>query len=62
VDVVPAEERAEFERGGQREVGEVLVAEGDDLALGNEERELGFADIGERGELHAVDFGSDGGR
>jgi hypothetical protein len=41
-----------------REGGEVLVAEGDDFTLCDEEGELVFAFITELGELHAGDFGA----
>jgi hypothetical protein len=42
------------------EGGEVLVAEGDDLALCDEEGELVFAFIGQFRELHTGDFGARG--
>lgn len=36
-----------------------MVAESDDTALSDEERELVFAGVGEGGELDAGDFGTD---
>ena len=61
VDVVTAEEGTELQRALLWQVGEILVAEGDDLALGDEQRELCFAGFVERGQLYAVYFGADGG-
>lgn len=43
-----------------RQVGKVLVTEGDDLALDDEAGEFVFAGVGEGGELDAGDFGTDG--
>jgi len=57
VDVVSPEVGAVVEGVFDGQVGEVLAAEGDDLALGDEARELVFASGGEAGELYAADFG-----
>lgn len=57
---LPAKVRAILERLLDREVGKVLVAEGDDLALGHEPRELVLAGAAEGRELDATDFGADG--
>jgi len=45
VDVVATEVAAEVEGILDREIGEVLVAEGDDLALSDKEGELGLASL-----------------
>lgn len=60
VDVVSAEITAELEGLLDGQIAEVLVAEGDDLALGNEAGELVFAGVAEGGELDALDFGANG--
>jgi len=59
---VPAEICAVVERLLDREVGKVLVPEGDDLALGHVARELVLSGGGEAAELGAVDLGADCGR
>lgn len=53
---MPPEKGAELQgvRDGLR--CEVLVAEGDDLALGHKARELGLSGVGEAAELHAADL------
>lgn len=56
VDVVAAEVATEVEGIFDGEIGKVLVAECDDLALGDEEGELVLASGGELAELHAADF------
>lgn len=56
VDVVATEVAAEVESILDGEIGKVLVAECDDLALGDEEGELVLAGGGELAELHATDF------
>jgi hypothetical protein len=61
MDVVAAEIFPEFQSIGKREVGEILVAEGDDFALGNKEGELVFPFCAELAELHARHFGADAG-
>lgn len=59
VDVVAAEVAAKLERLLDRQVGEVLATEGDDLALGDEPRELVLARVAERAELDAGDLCAD---
>lgn len=59
VDVVATEVGTEVEGFLDGEVGEVLVAEGDDFLLGDEEGEFVFSGVGEFAELDAVDFGAD---
>lgn len=61
VDVVPAKVAAELEGPFDGQVGKVLVAEGDHLALGDEQGELVFAGGAEGRQLDAVDLGADGG-
>lgn len=62
VDVVAAEVAAEVEGLADGQVGEVLLAEGDDLALGDEAGELVLASLGQLAQLDAVDLGADRGR
>lgn len=62
VDVVTAEVAAVLQGLGDGQVGKVLAAEGDDLALSDEAGELVLAGIVQAGELDAADFGADGGR
>lgn len=59
VDVVPAEVAAVLERRVDGQVGEVLVPEGDHLALGHEARQLVLARATEGAELDAPDLGAD---
>lgn len=59
---LPAEVAAELEGLLNGQVLEVLVAEGDDLALGDEARQLVLAGVVELAELDAADLGADGGR
>jgi hypothetical protein len=47
MDVMAAKVTAELEGFGDGQVGEVLVAEGDDFALCNEAGEFVFAGVGE---------------
>lgn len=61
VDVVAAKVAAELEGVGDGEVGKVLLAEGDDLALGDEAGELVLAGVGESAQLDALDLCADGG-
>jgi hypothetical protein len=61
VDVQAAEVADVLERVRDGELGEVLVAEGDDFLLCDEEGEFIFAGGGELRELDAADFGADGG-
>lgn len=58
MDVVSPEIATEVEGFFDGEGGEVLVAEGDDFALGDEEGELVFRFVGQFGELDAGDFGA----
>lgn len=60
VDVVASEEGAEGQRVGDGLSCEVLVAEGDDLALGYEAGELRLSGVGETAELHATNLGARG--
>lgn len=60
MDVVPAKIPTEVESLLERQMGEVLVAERDHLALGDEESELVFAGSVELAELNAGDFRADG--
>lgn len=62
VDVVAAKVGAVVEGLVDGQVGKVLVAEGDDLALGDEAGELVLAGVGQAAQLDAVDLGADGGR
>lgn len=62
VDVVAAEEGAEFQRGVEGQGCKILVAEGDDFTLRDEEGQLRFSRGRELRELGAVHFGADGGR
>ena len=55
MDVVTTEVLAVLEGVGDGELGEVLVAEGDDFALGDEAGELVFASVGQGGELNTLD-------
>ena len=61
MDVVTAKVAAELQRLGDGQVGEVLVAEGHDLAIGDVSRELILARVGEAADLDALDFSADGG-
>lgn len=58
VDVVAAEVAADFEGVFDGDVGEVLVAEGNDFLFGDEEGKFVFLGVGELAELDAVDFGA----
>lgn len=58
VDVVASKVAAEVEGIFDGEIRKVLIAECDDLALGDEEGELVLAGGGELAELHAADFGA----
>lgn len=60
VDVVAAKVLAKLEGVGDGEVGKVLLAEGDNLALGDVAGELVLAGVVERGQLDAVDLGANG--
>lgn len=60
VDVVAAEVASPVLGFLQREIGEVLVAECHDLALGHIERELVLAGWSELAELHALDLRANG--
>lgn len=62
VDVVAAKEGAVLEGLGDGQGGEVLVAEGDDLAFGHQVGELRLAGVGELTQLDAADFRARGGR
>lgn len=62
VDVVTAEVAAVLQSLGDGQVGKVLAAEGDDLALGDEAGKLVLAGLVQAGELDAADLGADGGR
>lgn len=62
VDVVATEVASELEGLGDGQVGQVLVAEGHDLALGDEARQLVLAGGRELGELDAPDLGAGLGR
>jgi hypothetical protein len=57
---IPAKVRPKLEGLFDRQVGKVLVAEGDHLALRHEPRQLVLARCAERGELDALDLGADG--
>jgi hypothetical protein len=59
---IPAKVAAELEGLLNGQVLEVLVAEGHDLALGDEARQLVLAGVVELAELDAADLGADGGR
>lgn len=61
VDVQASEVFDVVERGLNGEFGEVLVPEGDDFLLGDEEGEFVLAGVGKGGKLDAFDFGADGG-
>ena len=56
MDVVPAKVTAKVECFLDGQVGKVLGAESDDLALCHEARKLVLAGCGERGELDAGHF------
>lgn len=58
VDVMAAKVAAEVESVFDGEIGKVLVAECDNLALGDKESELVLASGGELAELHTSDFGA----
>lgn len=62
VDVLAAKVRAVLQRVGDRQVRKVLVAEGNDLALGHVQRQLVLAGVGQRRQLDALDLAADGGR
>ena len=59
VDVQAAEVGAVVEGGGDGQVGEVLVTEDEDFALGGEEGELVFSGGGEGAELDVGEDGAD---
>lgn len=61
MDVMTAKVAPEVESFVDWEISEVLAAEGDDLALGDEAGELVFAGVGEGAQLDAADFCPDGG-
>lgn len=56
---IPPEVPAEIQRLLDGEVGKVLVAEGNHLALGHEPRQLVLAGVAERAELDAAHLGAD---
>lgn len=58
---VPAKVPAKLKGLVNGQVGKVLGAERDDLALGHKARELVFAGVAERAELDAADLGADAG-
>lgn len=62
VDVVSAEIAAKLQGFFNRQVGEILVAESDHLALRDQQSEFVFAGGSELGELDPVDLGANGGR
>ncbi len=59
---MPAEIPAEIERLLDKQLGKVLAAEGDDLALGHEARQLVLAACTKAAEMDAADLGADGRR
>jgi hypothetical protein len=59
MDVVAAEIASELEGLLDGEIGEVLISEGDDFALGNETRQFVLAGVRQGAELDASDFGAD---
>ena len=61
VDVMTAKVATVLEGISNGEVGKILAAEGDNLALGDEAGELILAGGVEGGELDAPDLGADGG-
>lgn len=60
VDVVTTEEATEVQGIRDRELGEILVSESDNLALGHEARELRLALVGKRAKLDAANFRAGG--
>lgn len=60
VDVVAAEVFTVLECLVDGEISEILVAEGNDFALGDETGKLVLASVGEGGELDALDFSANG--
>lgn len=60
VDVQRAKVAGKFLLGVDAGVLEVLVAEDDDAALGNEQGELVLLQVGEGGQLEATDLGTNG--
>lgn len=61
MDVVSAKIAAPFQGLVDWEVCQILVTESHDLALGDVQRQLILARVGELGELDAPDLGADGG-
>ena len=57
---MPAEIPAEIERLLDKQLGKVLAAEGDDLALGHEARQLVLAGRTKAAEIDAADLSGDG--
>jgi hypothetical protein len=62
MDMVTAEEFSKFEGIGDRQLRKVLVAEGDNLPLSHEARELRFSSVRKGAQLDAADLGSSAGR
>lgn len=62
VNMVASKVAAPIESVFDGKVGKVLVAESDNLSLGDEERKLVLTSVTEPAELHASDLGAGGGR
>lgn len=59
MDVMAAEISTEVQGFWEGEVGEILISEGDNFTLGDEEGELVFAGPAQFAELDAGYFGAD---